>query len=476
MVNDSVISQIHTALKRNPAGLSITELSHMLDVHRNSMTRYLDVLALGGRVEAHQQGQKKIYVSSNRIPYSLISCLNHYYMLALDSELNVVDINQSLKQAIPQKDAVTIGAPASSSDLPFLHHLGVMDAIRNALMGAAQEKTLEYPLSKKNRLFSARFLPVVFEDTRTGVAITLHEHADHTEMQKILDIWKERYESISEDTEGYILRFLPDGIITYVNSAYAKIHGTTPDKIIDTKFRPTLPDKDRVRMRDHLRALTEKNPTGTIEHQMYLPSGEVVWQRWKDRILTRADKVVEIHSVGQDITDKKLLESQIGALIAQHKKNLKEKTRELTQANKQMYKEIAEKKDIERQLTNSERLYRVVVESQEELVCRWKTDGTITFVNDAICKALNTTKEELLGKNALSFVPDKDKIRIYNHAGQIRPDNPFVSIKHRIILSSGEIRCVAWSCTASFDNDGHVTEYQSVGRDITNTYIPKELE
>ncbi|MFA5213399.1 MAG: PAS domain S-box protein, partial [Methanoregula sp.] len=467
MVNDSVISQIHTALKSNPEGLSITELSKMLKVHRNSMTRYLDVLALGGRVEAHQQGQKKIYISSNRIPYSLISCLNHHYMLALDSELNIVDINPMLKQALPRKDAVIVGEPASSSDLPFLHHLGVMNAIGNAIQGVTQEKTLEYPLSKKNRLFTARFLPVVFEDTRTGVAITLHEHADKTEMQNVLDLWKERYESISDDTDGYILRFLPDGIITYVNSAYAKIHGTTPDKIIDTKFRPTLPDGDRVRMRDHLRALTPENPSGTIEHQMYLPGGEVVWQRWKNRIITRAGTIVEIHSVGQDITDKKLLESQIGALIAQHQKNLNEKTKELMQANKQLHREIAKKKDIERQLTNSERLYRVVVESQEELVCRWKPDGTITFVNDAMCNALNTTKEELLGKNALSFVPDKDKIRIYNHAGQIRPDNPFVSIKHRIILSSGEIRCVAWSCTASFDNDGHVTEYQSVGRDIT---------
>ncbi len=94
---------------------------------------------------------------------------------------------------------------------------------------------------QKNRLFSARFLPVVFEDTRTGVAITLHEHADQLEMQKILDLWKDCYKSISEDTGGYILRFLPDGIIAYVNNAYAKIHGTIPDTIIDTMNTRAIP-------------------------------------------------------------------------------------------------------------------------------------------------------------------------------------------------------------------------------------------
>ena len=50
----------------------------------------------------------------------------------------------------------------------------------------------------------------------------------------------------------------------------------------------------------------------------------------------------------------------------------------------------------------------------------------------------------------------------------ITPDHPVQTVEHRIRMPGGEIRWQQWSDRAVFDRDGRVTEFQSVGRDITD--------
>ena len=53
------------------------------------------------------------------------------------------------------------------------------------------------------------------------------------------------------------------------------------------------------------------------------------------------------------------------------------------------------------------------------------------------------------------------------HLAELIPENPVAFIEHQIIMPFGEIRWQRWSDRAIFDKEGHVVEYQSVGRDIT---------
>src|SRR5688572_26444984 len=41
-----------------------------------------------------------------------------------------------------------------------------------------------------------------------------------------------------------------------------------------------------------------------------------------------------------------------------------------------------------------------------EMVCRYTRDTTLTFVNDAYCRAFGRSREELLGTSFLSLVPE----------------------------------------------------------------------
>ncbi|MFZ1129001.1 PAS domain S-box protein [Methanoregula sp.] len=119
-------------------------------------------------------------------------------------------------------------------------------------------------------------------------------------------------------------------------------------------------------------------------------------------------------------------------------------------------------------LVQSEERYRNVVEDQTEFICRFSPDGRHIFVNNAYCRYFGKTREELIGHKFVPDIPKEDHPLIAAHFVSIRPDHPVQTVEHRIRMPSGEIRWQQWSDRAIFEKDGRVTEYQSVGRDITD--------
>jgi PAS domain S-box-containing protein len=130
-------------------------------------------------------------------------------------------------------------------------------------------------------------------------------------------------------------------------------------------------------------------------------------------------------------------------------------------------RDITERKKVESALMESEERYRSVVEDQTEFICRFTPDGTLTFVNNAYCRYFGLNKNECIGSHHTVIIPPDDARKMKEHIKALTPENPVASIDHRIIMPSGEIRWQRWSDRAIFDNDGHVVEYQAVGRDIT---------
>lgn len=120
-----------------------------------------------------------------------------------------------------------------------------------------------------------------------------------------------------------------------------------------------------------------------------------------------------------------------------------------------------------RRLKRSEEKYRTIVEDQTELVNRFLPDGTLTFVNEAACRYFMKAPDELIGRNFMSFIPDEDREMIRRHLTSINPENPVVTIEHRLITVDGGIGWIQWTNRAIFDQKKEAIEFQAVGRDIT---------
>ncbi len=119
------------------------------------------------------------------------------------------------------------------------------------------------------------------------------------------------------------------------------------------------------------------------------------------------------------------------------------------------------------ELERLQRLYQGIVEDQTELICRWKPDGTLTFVNGAYARYFGGTPDDYIGFNFLPLLPEEDRALIHEAVARLTPENDTYTYMHRVRLPDGTERWTEWTDRGLFDEAGNLVELQSVGRDIT---------
>jgi PAS domain S-box-containing protein len=154
--------------------------------------------------------------------------------------------------------------------------------------------------------------------------------------------------------------------------------------------------------------------------------------------------------------------------------SIRKKEEELEAAYEQMNTAFQQAKASEsllalqnKMLEESEQRYRNIVEDQTEFISRFLPDGTHVFVNEAYFRYFNTTRDAFIGKKFKPPVPAEDQNIVKEHFASLTKDHPTAIVTHRILLADGRLRWQRWSDRAIFDENGTVTEYQSVGRDVT---------
>jgi PAS domain S-box-containing protein len=121
----------------------------------------------------------------------------------------------------------------------------------------------------------------------------------------------------------------------------------------------------------------------------------------------------------------------------------------------------------EQKLQESEKRYRLLIESQVDLVSRFSPDGELNFVNNVFCDFFNKTKEELIGSRWQPLMADDDPKFIEERLSKLSPENPTAVIENRLFSGKGDIHWMQFINKGFFDADGTLLEIQSVGRDIT---------
>jgi PAS domain S-box-containing protein len=127
----------------------------------------------------------------------------------------------------------------------------------------------------------------------------------------------------------------------------------------------------------------------------------------------------------------------------------------------------AERRAAERAVSESEKRFRAVVEDQTDLICRFKPDGLLTFVNEAFCRFHGKRSEELIGTNFFQTLSEEDAAIPLSYINSLPPDEPVVSFDHRL---HGPNKLVVWHqyrVRRLFQEKGDTREFQAVIQDIT---------
>jgi rsbT co-antagonist protein RsbR len=135
---------------------------------------------------------------------------------------------------------------------------------------------------------------------------------------------------------------------------------------------------------------------------------------------------------------------------------------------------MTNQKCTEKALQESEERYRSIIEDQTELICRFRPDYTLTFVNTAYCRFFKRKKEELIGHSFMTLIPGGDQKKVKDQIASLSKERPVSTHEHQIFLPNGEIGFQQWTNRVVLGETGDIEEFQAAGRDITDRMLAEE--
>ncbi|MGV3617889.1 MAG: PAS domain S-box protein [Fimbriimonas sp.] len=172
-----------------------------------------------------------------------------------------------------------------------------------------------------------------------------------------------------------------------------------------------------------------------------------------------------------DVTERKEVEERLLSAHAELESRVHHRTAEVRRANVALKNEIGERRQAEEELRLSEARYRAIVEDQTEMICRFQSDGTLTFVNEAHCRYFQQASQDILGTSILDFLSAEDAEAARQRFATLGPTNPVASYEIQSASRNGEVRWQHWTDRYLVDEKGAFVSFQSVGRDITERKI-----
>jgi len=157
--------------------------------------------------------------------------------------------------------------------------------------------------------------------------------------------------------------------------------------------------------------------------------------------------------------------------------------------------DITQHRQLQEELQHNKQRYCAIVEEQTEPICRFLSDGTLTFVNNAYCRYVNKTREELIGQSFFTLLPAEYRDKLSHHIANLSLKNPVATREYRLIMPNGDIRWQQWTDRIIFEEpanypdsvqptsvsptkigeeNSYLIEFQSVGRDITERRLAEQ--
>ncbi len=140
-----------------------------------------------------------------------------------------------------------------------------------------------------------------------------------------------------------------------------------------------------------------------------------------------------------------------------------------------IWKDISAYKHAAERLDETRRQLQSVLDTQEELICRFTPDLTLTYVNDAYCRAFALKADDLIGTSFLSLIPECDHETVRSNVAKLSYEQrASVTYEHTVDGPDGELRWQRWTDYRLLGSEGRLREIQSVGRDVTDRKLAEQ--
>ena len=405
----------------------------------------IGTLSSGIDITDRKQAEKALQRSESFIRAVLSSLTAH--IAVLDSNGAIIAANAAWERmalASKHKTLIRAGVGANYLDVcrqsPAVYASSIVSGIQAVLDGALKEFTFEYPCHApdQEQWFLLYVTPLALESS-DGAVISQINITKRKQVEKKLKESEARYRSVVEDQTEFIVRWSRDEKLTYVNESYCRYFGKTREELIGTDFMPAMPEEDHNLVHQHLDSLRDGNPVSTCEHRVVLPDGSIGWTHWSSRAIFNEEKeLVEVQSVGRDITDKK---------------------------------------NAEQELLDSEKRFRSLIATAGNIIIYLSADFRILEWNYEAERVFKWTRDEVIGRNYFAICNDgSGRETIYDDLKRIG-GVPLRGIETQIKTKNGASRHLIWNCSRLQNCAGQSNGFILIGDDITERkHAEAELE
>ncbi len=392
---------IRQLLQKSPAGMTITEISTTLGMHRNTTAKYLDMLVATGEIDRKRMGPAKAYFPSRRVPVRALPLVTPPARICLTSRLEVAEATPEAISLLhlPEEPGST---PYKAVPAPLFRDETFLAKCRNAVAGTPGEHQTTITRNRRKTDLAIRLIPIVFSSGTGGCAITFTDITGKASAEEEQNTWKERYTALSEDLTEWVTRITPAMTIEFANEAFCRHTGRPADRVAGIRFLPAFHPDERRHLDSLIASLQPSGSPVREDIRAIRRDGSPGWETWTIRALGDVGgPITGYHATGHDITALKHCEEQVLQYHQNLEENIQKRTAEMQQANQALMAVLAEKEDLERELLFT----RHAFDQASDSILLFSRDGSICQTNRTAEELLGYRREELAGCTVFDVNP-----------------------------------------------------------------------
>ena len=264
-----------------------------------------------------------------------------------------------------------------------------------------------------------------------------HDITQRKIMEEILQKSEDYFREITENSSDVIIITESNGNIKYCSRSVERCLGYKPEELTGKNAFNFIYADDLPRAaNDYSKAIQTKDTAIPNEFRVVHKDGSVrLFEGLGKNLLDNPSVAGFIMNI-RDVTESKQLEIQ---------------------------KEAAQKS-----LRESEEKYRTILEKMEEGLFELDLKGNITFVNDAECRKLGYSREELTGMNYRQFQDENTAKKTRQIFSEVyKKEEPIQLLDVEIIRKNGSKAFNEISVSLLKDKQGKATGFRGISRDVT---------
>ena len=227
---------------------------------------------------------------------------------------------------------------------------------------------------------------------------------------------------------GTGIYIVQNGKFRYVNPLFLELTGFSGPELLGKYSLDLVHFEDRETVRKKAIGSLKGGSSLPYEYRFIKKSGEIIWV---------LEKVTSTEYKGKRAT--------VGSFL-----------------------DVTELKRLEETVKESEERYRTILEEIQDNYFEVDIAGNFTFVNDATCRTMGYSKEELIGANYRVFMAKEDIEVVYRDFNWVfRMGETMKGVSYKFVKKNGAVGFGELSISGIKDETGKVIAFRGIARDVS---------